>query len=210
MPLTLGGVIRMGRVKVGTLCFDLLTALIRPIILHYQITVSKFMRRRILKQSDNALALSFEKVCAKIEMQEEELRKQARLQLGLETFFQLASNVVLLCYVYSLTKTSQGLAALFKQYSLTIWNITFSSDFILGMLLAMNLITFVRVNFNCTVEGYGSDCKLIGKMLLLICIAIGSFTRISSITLYFAPSLGLFDLLHHYQGMIVSSDYSLY
>ena len=203
MPLILGGTIKMGRVKVGMLIIDVLTAIIRPIILQYQLTVTKFMRVRILKQKDFALASSFEKVCDKIEIQEKEIQKQTRLQFGLETIFQLTGNVVLLCYGYSQTKTSQGLSALFKQDNVTILNINFSSNFIFSMLLVMNLITFVRVNFSCIVEGYGLNCKIIGKMLLLICIAIGSLIRISSMTLYFAPTLGLFDLLHHYQGIFV-------
>ena len=207
MPLILGCTIRMGKIKVATLIVDVFTAVIRPIVIHYQVTVSKLMRIRILKQADLALVSSWEKVCAKIERQEKELNKQTRLQLGLETIFQLAGNVVLLCYGYSLTKTSHGLAALFKEDNMTVWNMTFSSNFILGTLLAMNLITFLRVNFSCIVEGYGSNCKIIGKMLLLMCIAIGSLMRILSMTLYFAPTLGLFDLLHHYQGMFVSSDY---
>ena len=162
------------------------------------------MRIRILKQTDLALASSWVKICAKIETQEKELHYQARLQLGLETILQLAGNVVLLCYGYSQTKTSQGLSNLFKQDNKTVWNITFSSNFILGMLLAMNLTTFVRVNYSCIVEGYGSNCKIIGKMLLLTCITIGSLIRIASMTLYFTPSLGLFDLLHHYQGILAS------
>ena len=203
----------MGKVKVRTLFIDILFAIVKPITLQYQLTVSKFMRVRILKQSDFSLASSFEKVCTKIKIQEEGLHKQARLQLGLETIFQLAGNVVLLSYGYSQTKTSQGLAALFKKEKMTLldapfWTITLSSELILGVLLAMNLITFVRVNFSCIVEGYGSNCKIFGKMLLLICIAIGSLIRISSMILYFAPALGLFDLLHHYQGMFVTSDYS--
>ena len=203
----------MGKVKVRTLFIDILFAIVKPITLQYQLTVSKFMRVRILKQSDFSLASSFEKVCTKIKIQEEGLHKQARLQLGLETIFQLAGNVVLLSYGYSQTKTSQGLAALFKKEKMTLldapfWTITLSSELILGVLLAMNLITFVRVNFSCIVQGYGSNCKIFGKMLLLICIAIGSLIRISSMILYFAPALGLFDLLHHYQGMFVTSDYS--
>ena len=202
-----GGTIRMGRVKVRTLFIDILTAPLRPIILHYQLTVSKLLRFRILKQTDLALASCWEKVCIEIKRQETELHKQARLQLGLETIFQLAGNVVLLCYGYSQTKTSQGLAALFKQDNVTVCDINFSSNFILGILLAMNLMTFVRVNFNCIIEGYGYNCKIIGKLLLLMCIAVGSLIRISSMTLYFAPTLGLFDLLHHYQGMFLSSDY---
>ena len=204
-----GGTIRMGRVKIGTLFIDILTAPLRPIILQYQLTVSKLLRLRILKQTDLALASCWEKVCSKIKTQEKELHKQARLQLGLETIFQLAGNVVLLCYGYSQTRTSQELAALFKQDNVTICNINFSSNFILGILLAMNLMTFVRVNYSCIIEGYGSNCKIIGKLLLLMCIAIGSLIRISSMTLYFAPALGLFDLLHHYQGIFVSSVYSI-
>ena len=204
----------MKKFKVGTLFMDILTAIIRPIILQYQLTVSKFMRIIILKQTNLALASSWETVCIQIKTKEKELYRQARLQLGLESIFQLAGNVILLSYGYSQTKTSQGLAALFKKNKMTLldapfWTITISSELILGMLLAMNLITFVRVNFRCIVEGYGSNCKIIGKMLLLTCIAIGSLIRISSMTLYFAPTLGLFDLLHHYQGRFIFADFSL-
>ena len=205
----------MGKVKARTLLIDILSAIITPITLQYQLTVSKFMRVRILKLTDFSLASSFEKVCTKIKIQEEQLHKHARLQLGLETIFQLAGNVVLLSYGYSRTKTSQGLAALFKKDKMTLldapfWTITLSSELILGILLAMNLITFVRVNFRCIVEGYGSNCKIIGKMLLLTCIAIGSLIRISSMTLYFAPTLGLFNLTRHYQGTFLKSKKSIY
>ena len=95
MPLILGCTIRIGKIKVATLIVDVFTAVIRPIVIHYQVTVSKLMRIRILKQADLALVSSWEKVCAKIERQEKELNKQTRLQLGLETIFQLAGNVVL-------------------------------------------------------------------------------------------------------------------
>ena len=64
VPMMLGGTIRMGKVKVGTFVIDILTAIIRPVILQYQLQVSKFMRNRILKQTDIGLASSLEKICA--------------------------------------------------------------------------------------------------------------------------------------------------
>ena len=117
-PITfesVGGTFRMGRVKVGTLIIDILTSVLRPIILQYQLTVLKFMRIRVLKQTDLTLASSWEKVCAKIKSKEKELHYQARLQLGLETIFQLAGNVVLLCYLWLFTYQNHSRTHCFVQ-----------------------------------------------------------------------------------------------
>ena len=143
----------MGKVKIGTLIIDVFTAIVRPVILHYQLTVSKLIRIRILKQTDLALASSWEKVCGKIRTLEKGLQKHTRLQLGLETIFQLTGTVILYCYGASVTKTSQELGAMFKQENMTIWGMNLPSNFIICMLAGMNLITFVRVNFSCIVEG---------------------------------------------------------
>ena len=135
-------------------------------------------------------------------MKEEEFGKHMRLQLSLETIFQLAGNVILLCYGYSHTRTTQGLAALFKEGTFVFMNVNLSSKFVLGILLVMNLATFIKVHFNGIVEGYSSNSKMAGKFMLVLSIFCGIVVRILSMTLYFSPTLGLLNLLHHYQSNI--------
>ena len=85
---------------------------------------------------------------------QEELSKQSRLQLSIGTIFQLVGNVILLSYGYSNTRTTQGLAALFMQDKIVILSIPFSSKFILGVLMAMNLASFINVHTNGILQGY--------------------------------------------------------
>ena len=179
---------------------NICTLPIHPILLHYQLTAAKLIRKQILKQNDLSLAIEFKDVSTKINTLEEKLVKQNRVQLGTETVFQLVGNVILLCYAYSNTKSTQGLAALFEQDSVDISIITISSKVVLCLLLTINMVSYVLVHYKGMVEQYGTIYSFIGKLMLMLCIACSSIVRIMSMTLYFSPSLGLFNLLHHFQG----------
>ena len=88
-----------------------------------------------------------------------------------------------------------------SRLNFVILSVPFSSKFILGVLMAMNLASFINVHTNGILQGYSSNNNLVGKLMLMLCIFCGSLIRIASMTLYFSPTLGLFNLLHHYQGM---------
>lgn len=192
---------KLGKVSGWQIFQDILRAIIHPIILHYQLTVAKLVKIKLLQQKDLSLAPNYHAICTRIKSMEEELRKQSRLQLSIETIFQLVGNVILLSYGYSHTRTTQGLAALFMQDKIVILSIPLSSKFVLGVLMAMNLASFINVHTNGILQGYSSNNNLVGKLMLMLCIFCGSLIRIASMTLYFSPTLGLFNLLHHYQGM---------
>ena len=179
---------------------NFLTAVIQPIFLYYKLSSSKLIRYKILRQNDISLAVEFKDITTKIKVMEDQLVMQHRVQVGTETVFQLAGNVILVCYAYSQTKTTQGLAALFQHDSVDIMSISISSKVVLGLLLVMNLVTYIWVHYGGIVKGYGANHSLIAKFLLILCIACCSFVRIMSIALYFSPTLGLFNLLRHYQG----------
>merc|ERR1712051_1050315 len=79
---------------------------------------------------------------------------------------------------------------------------TFSSEVVIATLLAMNLFGFIKANANGLIEGYGSGYSVSGRILVYICIFSSSIMRIMSMTFYFVPALGLFDSMHHYQGIL--------
>ena len=55
----ISGTMRIGKIKVGDICLDIFLAVIKPILLHYQIIVSKYVRSKILKQKNPSLESAF-------------------------------------------------------------------------------------------------------------------------------------------------------
>ena len=146
------------------------------------------------------MAPNYKEIVLKIQNVEQELLRHLKLQSGLETMFQVTINTILLLYVDSLTRSRQGLAALFERDAFVFLGISLPSSMVLAALLALNLVGLSMVQYNGIVEQRGHLYQPFGKLLLLIGSCCANLMRIMSFTLYFAPSLGLFDLLHHYQG----------
>ena len=201
VPMFVAGSLRIRKFSIKSIIVNIFASPIQPILLHYQLTAAKLIRKQILKQNDLSLAIEFKDVSTKINTLEKKLVKQNRVQLGTETVFQLVGNIILLCYAHSNTKSTQGLAALFEQDSVDIFITTISSKVVFYLLLTINMVSYISVHYKGIVQGYGTNYRLIGKLTLMLWIACSSFVRIMSMTLYFSPSLGLFHLLQHYQGI---------
>ena len=201
IPILLVGTMELGKVSIWNLLLNILTAVVKPIILHHQLVAAKVVRVKLLKQNDLALSSSYYEVCSRIKTKQEALSKQTRFQLSIETIFQLVGDVILLLYGYSATRTTQGLAAMFMHDMVVIIGVPLSSKVVLGLLLAMNLASFINVHINGILEGYSSNNSIAGRIMLTLSILCGSLVRVASMTLYFSPTLGLFNLLHHYQGI---------
>ena len=180
-----------------------LTAIIRPVQLHYQLVSERIVRRKIMRQNNLQISSKFEQLIHNIHEKEKELKIHMQLQLGLETVYQLMGTSILLNYAYSDTKTNQGLTALFEQGEFSFMAVTLSSELVVGILLVMNLLSFIKAHYNGFVEGYALNYKFAGIILLLTSIICGVLVRIMSTTLFFSPSLGLFNLLRHYQGILI-------
>ena len=150
---------------------------------------------------DISLAIDLKVEVKKIEELEKELTKYTKVQQGLETVFQTTINAILACYAHSSTKTRQGLAAIFTQDDFAFMGTTISPKVIIAVLLAMNSMSLIRAHMNGFIMGHGSNYNLLGKLLLFLFVASAIFVRIVSMTMYFAPMLGMFNLLHHYQSL---------
>ena len=202
VPTILSGFIRKrnGSASISSILIELLTSPIRPIGLHFELITAKYLRKKLLVLNDVMMAPNYKEIVLKIQTIEQELLRHLRLQSGLETMFQVTINTILLLYAASLTRSRQGLAALFDQDAFVFLGITLPSSMILAVLLALNLVGLSMAQYNGIVDQRGHLYQPIGKLLLLIGSCCANLTRIMSFTLYFAPSLGLFNLLHHYQG----------
>ena len=184
---------------------DVVTTIIHPITLHFKLVASKWTKNKLLKQKDKSFAYEFEEIALRIRELEAELIKHIRLQVGLESTFQTIGNTVLLFYAYSSTRTKQGLVALFQEGAVNFLGLTLKSETVAVILLVLNLLSLIKAHYQGIVEGFGSDYSFCGKFMVFVTIMCASIGRIMSCVFYFTSTLGLFDLLCHYQGEYVYS-----
>ena len=179
--------------------FVICTAIIQPIRLQYELVAMKLVRHKLLILNDVTMAPNFKEVVVKIKCLEEEIVRHTRLQLGLETIFQVTANAILLLYAQTSTRARQGLSSLFDK-DIDLMGFSLPPELVIGSLLAINFLSFIKVQMNGMTEGYASNYKILGKVVLLFNIICATSVRIASMALFFSTTLGLFDLLGHYQG----------
>ena len=176
------------------------TAVIQPIRVQYELVAMKLVRHKLLILNDVSMAPNFKEVVVKIKCLEEEIVRHTRLQLGLETIFQVTANTILLLYAQTSTRARQGLSSLFDNDTYFFMGFSLPPELVIGSLLAINFLSFIKVQMNGMTEGYASNYKILGKVVLLFNIICATSVRIASMALFFSTTLGLFDLLGHYQG----------
>ena len=186
------------------------TAIIQPIQLQYELIATRLIKKKLLLMDDVKMAPNFKELVVRIRFLEEQLIRHSRLQLGLETMFQVTGNSILLFFAYSKTRARQGLSKIFDSDTDILgefsWlEFSLPSELIIAFLLILNLLCFVKVQMNGTIEGFVSNYSFMGKIMILLGIICGALVRIASMTLYFSTNLGLFDLLRHYQGKKMKS-----
>ena len=162
---------------------------------------AKFIRKRLICFNDISLATELRLEIKKIGGLEKEITKHTRVQQGLETVFQITINTILASYAHSSTRTRQGLVAIFTQDAFVFMGATISPNMIIAVLITMNSLSLIRAHMNGFIMGHGSNYNLPGKLLWFLFVASAVVVRIVSITMYFAPMLGLFNLLQHYQSL---------
>ena len=188
-----------------------LTAVVHPIQLHFQLVQEVYIRKKILSLSDTRLSNDFHLIVERIERLRRSLSEHTKLQLSFETVFQLFMTTFLLCDAESRTNTRQGLSAYFEQNDHTLGlGITMSSKTVLSLLISLNIFSLMRAYYSEIVKGYTSNYNTIGKLIIFLSILCNCSVRIISMVLYNALVFGLFDLLHHYQGIYFINSYDQY
>ena len=122
------------------------------------------------------------------------LKLYKKMELNLETIFQLTGKIILIALVESQTRTTQGLLTIFAETDL------FGIPAELFIILSI-LQSFVAFSFSQTagIAGYRMYFPLKSRVLIGCSALIASAVRVMTFVLYFSPCLGLWDLLRHYQ-----------
>ena len=76
-------------------------------------------------------------------------------------------------------------------------NLLRGSDFILISSATISLLSLVRGQLNLTILKKNGFVPLLGKAILILYYATGTVARVFAIVLFFTPSIGLMDTLHH-------------
>ena len=123
------------------------------------------------------------------------LKLYKKMELNLETIFQMTGKIILLLLVESETRTTQGLLTIFDEKDI------FGIPAKLFITLSIGL-SFASFSFSQTagIAGFRIYFPLQSRMLIGCSALLSCFVRVMTFVLYLSPCLGLFDLMRHFQG----------
>ena len=121
------------------------------------------------------------------------LAHHKRLELGLETIFQLSAQLILFLNTISQTRTSEGLVEVFKEKELALLELSVMWSFISCCISHLGVLSAYR-------EFFPLPSKIIAGLHAVFAV----IKRVLSIIFYVTPPLGLFSLLRHLQVSSVS------
>ena len=121
------------------------------------------------------------------------LNRHIKLELGLETVYQLVITLILLLLSYTKTPVEKGLKTVFNEGL---------EPLSISLLIASTVLSAISfTSSHCKVlnvcrEHFPFTSRLAASLYSLC----GLITRVLAIVMYFAVPLGLFSLLRHWQG----------
>ena len=131
------------------------------------------------------------------------LNRHIKLELGLETVYQLAITLILLLLSYTETSVEKGLKTVFNE------GLEPLSISLLIASIVLSAISFTSIHckvLNVCREHFPFMSLLVASLYSLC----GLITRVVAMVMYFTVPLGFFSLLRHWQGEQVPwSQYTL-
>lgn len=116
------------------------------------------------------------------------LRNMGKLELGLETIYQLQLQLILLFNALSKTRTNEGFNVIFEDGQ-NVWSTV--------LLTLSSIWSFVSCSMS-HIQGLSlsrDHFPVVSKLLIGLYALLSVFKRVLCVILYFTPSLGLFSLL---------------
>ena len=119
----------------------------------------------------------------------------------LETFFQVVFQIVLLLLASTDTGTTVGLKEIFKKdaQSIPVFGVEIPGETLLGLSITFSVRTCIALHVKSVKTSKGF--LLIKPYLTVLLWSIVSvMKRMMVMVVFFIPSLGLGDLLHHWKN----------
>ena len=115
-----------------------------------------------------------------------------RIELGMETYLQLSSQIILWLLSNTRTATVGGLQNMFQSVG----------DWFLWASIALSIKTLFFVYLK-TEKLLKPHFPITSTIFLSVWIIVSALNRVLVTTLYFCPSLGLFDILGHWKRELI-------
>lgn len=122
--------------------------------------------------------------------------KYLKTELGLETFYQLPLQIILLLLARTLTKTTGGLEVVFLAHSEFLM---MSADSVLLISTLWSFKTCVILHVK-QIKYDKAYLPVTSKIFVFFWGLFATTKRVMAIIGMFIPSMGLFSLLHHWQA----------
>ena len=184
----------IAKIYLKTLCFPIINPII--ILNSYETsidTVKKcILREKNLDQIQNMLR------------HQQELKRQyvtfLATEIGLETVFQMVLQLVMLLLTETETPTSGGLESMFRREDTSVLGLfSVESSAILTISICWSLKSFIIYHLRAVKvdkQFFPTRCLLV----LLAWTTVAACKRVMVLVAFFAPSFGLFSLLHHWRA----------
>ena len=173
---------------------DQLLWLFHPIFLSLRQTYLIIMNKIILESKD----VHDERYIKNLDKQNQltlYLKLYKKMELNLETIFQLTGKLILIVLVESETRTTQGLLTLFDEKD--IFGI--SAKLFIGLSVLFSFASFSFAQ-SAGIAGLRIYFPMKSRALIGCSALLAAITRVLTFILYFSPCLGLWNLLRHFQG----------
>ena len=183
------------RSKMTMMIACILSSILNPILLAntYEILKEKarlLARKDGMKWKGKVIELRCQSRKVKIQLVE-----FLRIELGLEEFCQMTGQILLLFFAKTETPTTGGLEAMFRTKSF----LGLSPIAVLVLSISWSLVSCIKrhLSFIRMEKGFFPTKA---KVVVLFWLVFATFRRIFSCVAFFIPSLGLFNILHHWQA----------
>ena len=143
----------------------------------------KIQRKLIICPNDETLILQWKRI-------NYFLCQNYKLELGMESIFQLSGQLILYLNSISKTKTNEGLDEVFR----------IEDNFLLEVLFLGSLICSLLSSVLSHVQGLSAKrvhFPIISVSMVIIYGLLACVMRVLSFTMYFTPGFGLFNVLSH-------------
>ena len=121
-----------------------------------------------------------------------------RIDLGLEVFYQMLVQLLLLLLAKSKTPTTEGLESMFNQRT-TIFGIEFSAVTLLTLSILWSLKSCIIVLVK-HIQAEKVYLPTTSKIIITLWTLFGVLRRVLTMVAYFIPGMGLFSILNHHKA----------
>ena len=168
-------------------CTSIVMIVLSPFHMYYQQLQMSFIDLK-LKMYPNDQNLIKEKEDLK-----RILNTQVKLELGLETVYQLSGQLILLLLAYTDTPTQSGLKTVFHS-GLDEWSL-----FLLTLSILLSFKSCVTSHWKA-LTACREHFPFMAKLVSALFCFFACLTKVTAIITFFSGPLGLFNLLRHHQG----------